>query len=253
MIRFNYYWRLFATALSFVTYGIGGLSLALLCPLFNLLPLPRQQKNLIARRFIHRCFRLFIWQMQTLGIFTYEVHGQEKLQNGQLVLANHPCFLDVVFLISFIPNANCIVKHSLFKNIFTQGPISAANYIPNIEGNQLVQDSVSSLKNGDSLIIFPEGTRTPVNGAVHLQRGAANIALSAGICPIMVTIKSSTPFLCKGVKWYDIPRERPHLCFTINQLGDISELSFDPKSARKLTDIFRKYFFPEEATHVTRK
>jgi 1-acyl-sn-glycerol-3-phosphate acyltransferase len=238
-----YYWRLIATAISFTTFGLGGLALRLLFPILHLLPGDKHTKAKRARKIVHLSFRFFIAQMKFFGIYTYETHGLEKLQPGQLIIANHPTLIDVVFLISFIENANCIVKYSLFNNPFTRGPVNNAAYIPNIEGNQLVNDCVASLKSGDSLIIFPEGTRTPINQAPKLQRGAANIALAAGITPTMITIDCSSSFLSKGVKWYDIPLDRPHLIFALTELGDISDLSFDPKSARKLTDMFMNHFF----------
>lgn len=238
-----YYWRLIATAISFTTFGLGGLALRLFFPLLHLLPGDKHIKARRARKIVHWCFRFFIAQMKFFGIYTYETHGLEKLTPGQLIIANHPTLIDVVFLISFIENANCIVKHSLFKNPFTRGPVTNTGYIPNIEGNQLVKDCVESLKSGDSLIIFPEGTRTPVDQAPKFQRGAANITLAAGTSPTMITIKCNTSFLSKGVKWYDIPFARPHLSFELSELGDISDLTFDPKSARKLTDMFMNHFF----------
>lgn len=249
----NYYGRLLATAWSFASFGLGGLLLRLFFPVMSLfIRGTRHEKAVKARRIIHLMFRLFIFQMKCLGIYTYETKGLEKLRPGQLVIANHPTLIDVVFLISFIENANCIVRHGLFTNPFTRGPIMAAGYIPNIEGNQLINDCVASLKAGDSLIIFPEGTRTPATGLPKLQRGAANIALAAGIKPTMVTIRCSTSFLRKGVKWYDIPLRRPHLVFELTELEDISGLSFDPKSARRLTDMFMNHFFAEEVTRVSR-
>ncbi len=238
-----YYWRLIATAISFSTFGLGGIALRLLFPLLHLLPGNQQTKAKRARKIVHLSFRFFIAQMKFFGIYTYETHGLENLQPGQLIIANHPTLIDVVFLISFIENANCIVKYSLFKNPFTRGPVTNAGYIPNIEGNQLINDCVNSLKSGDSLIIFPEGTRTPINNKPKLQRGAANIALAAGINPTMISIKCSSSFLSKGVKWYDIPLSRPHLSFELTELGDISNLTLDPKSARKLSDMFLNHFF----------
>ncbi|WP_245395071.1 hypothetical protein [methane-oxidizing endosymbiont of Gigantopelta aegis] len=35
---------------------------------------------------------------------------------GQLIVANHPTLIDIVFLISRIPYACCIVKDSLWHN-----------------------------------------------------------------------------------------------------------------------------------------
>jgi len=56
----------------------------------------------------------------------------EKLNRpGQLIIANHPTLVDIVFLISRVKQANCIVKQKLWHNPFMRGPILNAGYISN--------------------------------------------------------------------------------------------------------------------------
>ena len=93
------------------------------------------------------------------------------------MLANHPSLIDVVVLISIIPNADCVVKAHLFKNPFLRGVVKNTGYISNADPEGLLVDCKKSLAAGNNLIIFPEGTRTKVGQAVKFQRGAANIAL----------------------------------------------------------------------------
>ncbi len=53
--------------------------------------------------------------MSGVGVLSYEFHGAERLgRPGQIILANHPSLIDVVFLIGFTPQATCIVKEALF-------------------------------------------------------------------------------------------------------------------------------------------
>ena len=52
--------------------------------------------------------------MHRLGIMRYKINGLEKLNRpGQLILANHPTLIDIVFLLSRIPVASCIVKKKI--------------------------------------------------------------------------------------------------------------------------------------------
>ncbi len=179
--RLNYAWRLFATALSFTCFGLGGLLLwVVVFPALSLFIRDPRRLSVTARWVIHQSFRAFVGLMHGLGIFSYETHGLEKLnRRGLLVLANHPSLIDVVFLISFTARADCVVKAALAANPFTRGPVLAAGFICNNGGPAMVEDSVASLRAGNNLIIFPEGTRTPVNGrtrqapARRLQRGGA--------------------------------------------------------------------------------
>jgi hypothetical protein len=53
---------------------------------------------------------------------TYQIEGGERLQrDGLLVLANHPTLIDVVCLISLLPNADCVVKRAVACNPFMRG------------------------------------------------------------------------------------------------------------------------------------
>ena len=92
---------------------------------------------------------------------TYQIEGGERLQrDGLLVLANHPTLIDVVCLISLLPNADCVVKRAVARNPFMRGPVRAAGYISNDDGAGLVDDCVAAVHAGGTLVIFPEGTRS---------------------------------------------------------------------------------------------
>jgi 1-acyl-sn-glycerol-3-phosphate acyltransferase len=239
-----YYWRVIATAISFTNFGIGGLVLRFICfPIVSLLPIQKRKKTLLCRKMVHNVYRLFIWQMNGLKVLSYETHNLDKLKGGQLIIANHPTLIDVCFILASVPNANCIIKEALFKNPFTRGPVSGAGFIPNIDAEQLISDCVESLNKGDSLIIFPEGTRTPPGKKPRLQRGAANIALTANKELTPITIKCSENTLKKGEKWYHIPPRRPHWTLEVGDSIALPENERSPVTARQLTNTIYEYFW----------
>ncbi|RJX31027.1 MAG: 1-acyl-sn-glycerol-3-phosphate acyltransferase [Oxalobacter sp.] len=207
--RINYYWRVAATGTSFAFFGIGGLLLSILAfpPLLIFSKIKRQ---LYARWIIHKSFGLFMWFVEKLGIMQLEIIGKEKLlqAKGKLIIANHPTLIDVVALISIIPNANCVVKQSLWENPFLGGVVRSANYISNLEPNELMLDCAKDLSDGNTLIIFPEGTRSQPGRQLKFLRGTARIALEMGasIQPVLIQCTPST--LAKHEKWYRIPHRR---------------------------------------------
>lgn len=255
--RLDRCWRVFATAIAFSVFGVGGVMLRIgVFPLLELGVRNRASRVRYARLVIHHAFRAFIELMRVLGILRYRIDGLEKLGGkGQLVLANHPTLIDVVFLISLLPNADCVVKSSLARNPFTRGPVRATNYICNDEGADLIQDCIASVKLGNSLVIFPEGTRTPVNGTMKLQRGAANIAVR-GLCDITpVTIRCNPLSLTKGLPWWRVPRKRMY--FTISVQDPIPVAPFLEQAqgeaaiaARQLTQHLQQYFSTETLSHA---
>ncbi len=210
---FNYYWRLFSTGLSFTVFGIGGVLLwVFIFPLLGLIPGTQHQKRVRAQKCVHYSFYFFIGLMHRLGIMTYEINGLEKLNRpGQIIIANHPTLIDIVFLISRIPQANCIVKEKLWHNPFTKGPIMNAGYISNGDPEKMIRQCVDRLKSGGTMIVFPEGTRTVSGRAYKFQRGAAAIALQANAIVTPVTITCNPGTLTKSEKWYQIPEQRFHL------------------------------------------
>lgn len=242
----NTAWRIVATGLSFLCFGIGGVLLWLLVfPLLSLLVRDRQRRGRLARRLIGRAFASFVELMRFLGVLTYEIRGAEKLQRrGLLVLANHPTLIDVVFLVSLIPDADCVVKSRLARNPFTRGAIAATGYICNDSGAGLVEDCIASVRSGKNLIIFPEGTRTRPGGP-PLQRGAANIAVRGGLDITPVRISCTPPTLSKGQKWYLVPSRRFHMIIDVQddlRVAPFLDGTSVPLAARRLTDHLTDYF-----------
>ena len=125
-------------------------------------------------------FRAFMETMRVLGILTYRVEGAERLREpGRLIVANHPTLIDVVLLVSQMPEVDCIVKRGLWRNPFLRWPVSWAGYLPTAAGEELIEECSATLRRGHSLLVFPEGTRTVPGKPLRMQRGAAHIALAA--------------------------------------------------------------------------
>jgi len=218
-IKLDFCWRLFATGLSFFSFGVGGFLLWItVFPVISLLPGTRLHRVSRGQKIVSFSFYVFIGLMHRLGVMTYEIVGLDKLNRpGQLIIANHPTLVDIVFLISRIKHASCIVKAKLWHNPFMRGPIVNAGYISNGDPEQMIADCVAWLRSGGSMIIFPEGTRSRPEKPYLFQRGAAAIALQANAVVTPVTMSCSPSTLTKAERWYEIPACRFHL---VMQVGD---------------------------------
>lgn len=246
--RLNHGWRVVATGLSFLAFGIGGLLLGLLAfPAMNLLLRDPAHRRRVARRLVQRSFAFHIELMRRLGVLTYEIRGRERLQrDGLLILANHPALIDVVFLISLLPNADCVVKAPLARNPFTRGPVRAAGYVCNENGAGLIDDCIAAVRRGGNLVIFPEGTRTCRDAVLRLQRGAANIAVRGRFAVTPVLLRYTPMTLGKGEKWYRVPAHRFHVVVDVRPDIEIAPFmegeSAEALAARRLTDHLTQYF-----------
>ncbi|HEU4846166.1 MAG TPA: lysophospholipid acyltransferase family protein [Burkholderiaceae bacterium] len=241
-------WRVLATGFCFAAFGVGGLLLrGVVFPLLNVAVRGRARRVACARELLRLTFRIYVDLMRTVGVLRYEVSGLEKLERGGLlILANHPTLIDTVFLMAFVKQADCIVKGALWNNPFTGGPVRAAGYINNESGADLVGDCIASLRRGNNLIVFPEGTRTPGDGSISLKRGAANIAVRGARDITPVLIRCEPPTLGKGASWWRVPPRR--VLFSIAVQDDLAVGGFledgasDVMAARRLTDFLQDYF-----------
>ena len=248
----NYLRRLLATGASFVLFGLGGLLLRLIIlPLLGLLPGDALTHRRRARSAISKAFYLHVQFMYRSGVLAYDFQGVERLgRPGQIILANHPSLIDVVFLIAHIRDANCIVKQSLWRNPFTRGPVRRAQYISNNGSPEMLEQAANALREGQTLIVFPEGTRTTPNQAPVFHRGAAAIALRGArvITPVFITVQPTT--LTKAEPWYRIPERRVRVTLRIGQ--DIAPETFHastplPIASRRLNEHLHKLFSRELA------
>ncbi len=201
-------WRVIATGLSFAFFGLGGLLLLLIgLPLMYLLFPRAARRQRVARQLVRWLFWLFVRYMWITGVLRFRfINGERLKRPGLVIVANHPTLLDVVFLISAVPNATCIVRSGLASNPFTRAPVRLAGYVCNDWGVELVEASVQALRTGSSLVMFPEGTRSNPAQPPKWQRGAANIALKAGVPLTPVSIRCEPPTLRKGEPWWQVPR-----------------------------------------------
>ncbi|MCL7714687.1 lysophospholipid acyltransferase family protein [Stenotrophomonas mori] len=255
--RLDHGWRVLATGVSFAAFGVGGLLLGgLLMPLLLLIRRP-ERRQAIARRLVQLSFAGHVGLMHRLGVLTYEIRGRERLQRkGLLVLSNHPTLIDVVFLVSLLPNADCVVKRAVARNPFMRGPVRAAGYIANDDGAGLVEECIQAVRDGGALVIFPEGTRSVPGQRPRLQRGAANIAVRGKLDITPVRITCVPPTLGKGQKWYLVPSRSFHVCIEIGDdipIAPFLERAGPPNAealaARRLTDHLTHYFDPYEQSH----
>lgn len=237
-------WRIAATGFCFFVFGIGGLLMSTFW--FSWLRLTVQndaKRNQITQNSIRSSFQLFLKTTRFLKVLDYHIHNAERFNDdaGCLVVANHPTLLDYVFLASCMPRCDCIVKKSLLNNVFMRGVIKAAGYIPNSDSETLLPLCQEKLDKGGTLLIFPEGTRTTPGQKIHLQRGAANIALRCNANIHIVHIYCDQPMLTKQGKWYNIPAIKPVFNITVQNKISIKDFISDSDAslaipARRLTD-----------------
>jgi 1-acyl-sn-glycerol-3-phosphate acyltransferase len=236
--RQTYLWRILVTGGCFVLFGLGGLILGLLVlPVLLLAPGGELRRRKRIRRLVQWSFRGFVAVMSGLRGLAYEFEGRERLgRPGQLVIANHPTLIDVVFIVAFTPAPACVVKAALFANRFTRRVVLAAGYISNFPTDRMIEQSIEALSDGDCLVMFPEGTRTRPGEPMEFHRGTASVAVRGAQVLTPVYIRVDQPFLHKKQAWHQVPPRRP--CISIRVGEDIDLRPYRqapaPRASRQL-------------------
>ncbi|MBQ9239024.1 MAG: 1-acyl-sn-glycerol-3-phosphate acyltransferase [Treponema sp.] len=166
----------------FVFFGAGSVVLAIVVfPVVRIFCHPKWRFQRAARALVSATFRFFLALLRMFGLVHYSVHDRERFcsLHSKIVVANHPSLIDVIFIISLIPNADCIVRGGLTRTPLA-GVIRQLYIVNSLDYDEMIALSKASLATGTNLIIFPEGTRTPRHGTNPYKKGAARIAYETG-------------------------------------------------------------------------
>src|SRR5690606_31576889 len=114
------------------------------------------------QRLIHRHLALFHWWCAAGRLVYVRYHGfDQPVREGTVLVVNHPALIDITCLLARIPEAVCIFKPAIRRNPVLGAAARRAGYISSEGGHEVVRQAVDKVVAGSTLIIFPEGTRTP--------------------------------------------------------------------------------------------
>ncbi|OEF25497.1 lysophospholipid acyltransferase family protein [Vibrio rumoiensis] len=250
--KLNKYWRVIATGSCFAIFGLGALGLTFIVfPIMTLTTRHQEQREMRVQAIIKHAFSLFCQTMKFTGAIDYRFDHSEIMQQDRncLILANHPSLIDYVLIASKLKQCDCLVKAAIWHNPFMKGIVKSAGYIPNRDPESLLEDCSQRLKQGNVLLIFPEGTRTTPGKTSKLQRGAAQIAVRTQTDIRLIHIRVTPNFLTKQMKWYQVPDVKPF--FHIEVKGKIAVSEFiencdsPTTAARHLNQHLSTALFPD--------
>lgn len=214
--------RSLATLTVFGVFSLGAVLLGV--PVFFLLSLVirnGRKRCLVLRGLVKSSFRFIVFLSGIMFVFRVHFRDVEDEKDsaatsdrsmssssgrGRIYISNHPTLVDYVILLTHTEvTVNTMVKHSLTVG-FMRHIINHLGYVNNLSS---LDEVSSSLENGDSLLIFPEGSRT--HGDICFKRGAANLAsrLDMDIVPIFIYC-SEPEYLSRGFLNIMAPKHVPH-------------------------------------------
>lgn len=136
--------------------------------------------------------RFFVFVYYVAGFIIKLLHpttveGMEDLPSGGVLLcANHSSNWDPVQIVISLPvnyRLRIMAKNSLFRIPVVSWVVRKLGAFPVDRGNfdiNAVKTAIKTIKDGENLLVFPEGTRVEKEGDVEIKGGVAVIGIRTG-------------------------------------------------------------------------
>lgn len=195
-LSYCYEWLVFLLGAIYFVFGGMLLSILSLCfkPFIN-----RHQAHYLGRYGMHYLTWLFFSGLQLSRLVKVDFTELDQLRNDHslIIAPNHPCLMDAIFISSRLPNIVCAMKGSVLGNPVFYGAATSGDFIRSDHPLQFIQQCKTALKQGDQLVLFPEGTRT-LGALVNPFKGGLTLIAQQTGAPIQtVFIETNNLFLSK--------------------------------------------------------
>ena len=137
------------------------------------------------RASLTRSWALFqMWLLKVFCGITYEVEGMENLPStAYIALPKHQSTWETIASNFLFRRPAWVFNHELFKipffgwGLYLIEPVGIDRGTPRAALHQLVTMGDKLLKNGRTMVIFPEGTRVPPGEKVKFEPGGSLLAV----------------------------------------------------------------------------
>lgn len=172
---------LISTIVAYTHFVSGCIVLTLLTFVLTVTPFQKDRK----KYFLHRLIRIMSASLIHLMFNVRKVYiNREKanLNKPALIIANHQSFLDIMMILMLHPKIVIMTNNWVWNSPIFGRVIRFADFYPSDEGAEKGVEHLKHLVNqGYSVMIFPEGTRSPTGKIGRFKKGAFYIAEQLGL------------------------------------------------------------------------
>lgn len=153
----------------------------------------------------HRCARLWGRIALLANGVKVRVEGLEKIRGkGPFIfMSNHQGSYDIFALLGYLPfHFKWLAKKELFNIPFFGWTMSAAGYISldrqgTRETVEAMNQAAQKIREGMSVVIFPEGSRSPDGSIQPFKKGGFTLAMKSKVPIIPISIAGSREIMPK--------------------------------------------------------
>lgn len=235
------------TGSAFIFFWSGGAALSwIVLPLVSTRKISDTEKKRQYREWVSWGFNVFHGYMRILGLTDYDPKKVDlELPDGPFVMiSNHPTLVDVTAIMSVVGELAVVAKQAYWRPEVRrllalcnhinggddEGPLTAAS---------VVVQALERLEEGQPVLIFPEGTRSPKHGIHPFQRGAFEIARRAKVPIVPLFITAEPAWLMKHQRWYHVPTTTNRMRLEILDNGPLEPPT---ENSREIAAAFEKRY-----------
>jgi 1-acyl-sn-glycerol-3-phosphate acyltransferase len=154
------------------------------------------------------------------------VHGMENAGCGEphIFASNHVSWFDVPALAKILPRYKFVAKAELFKVPIFGGGMRAAGMIELQRENRKAafgayDVAAERIRAGNSVVVFPEGTRGHAYPLRPFKKGPFVLAIAAGVPIVPIIVHGTIEIMPKGSLWAQPGTIDVHLLEPVNTAG----------------------------------
>lgn len=232
--------RTLTVALCFAGFWSGAFVLAWLwVPLVSLAPGSREAKTRHLHRAVRLAFRFFHGTMRALRLYHRQspVAALRPGSSPVVLVANHPTLCDVTSIASLFPGVVAVARPSFAANPLIGRVVRACGFVPT--SVHLLRECAERLRQGYDVLVFPEGTRSPVGGLHPFHRGAFELAARAQVPLVLLHLTCSPSALSKGLPIWKVADRMAVL--TITPIDQVAPVAPGPATRAQCRAIEQRY------------
>lgn len=180
--------NLFKTAFSFAAFLVGSIILTVTGFILLTVGRPTPKNKLKFHKWLSRVSRFVVYRLPGIEVKVSNPYG-EKFDKPAVIICNHQAHIDLVFLMMLSPRIIILTNEWVWNSPFYGKIVKYADFYPIANGIEQSVEKLSELvKNGYSIVVFPEGTRSEDCSIRRFHKGAFYLAekLNLDIVPVLI-------------------------------------------------------------------
>ncbi len=246
--------RSLLTGSAFLVFFLtGGMVGRLMLPIVANFPGSQERKRKRRATFLLWANRWFVGYMRLLGLIRFkrpQLPADFPLGRPFVMISNHPSLIDALLPLTMIPGITTVFKPTWYRSWLIRPLLQYGHHIAGPDPTKVLPASsgeteddpseapvldrmVDHLRAGNSLFIFPEGSRSFERKLRRFRRGAIEAAIRAGVPIVPMFISVNPPMLMKHQPWYEVPRKGGKYTVEFFPVIETAGQDLDPRAVNR--------------------